>query len=213
MEMKQNLGLVGDSFRLLSACFYEPEKQMFLDENLCLNLSDCLKTFDLLASEDSQKMQLSLLELEENTLKIDHAALFIGPFELSAPPYGSVYLEDENQVMGESTIQVKRIYEKANLQINQKELADHIAIELEFMSYLFGREIDALQNNNEKEQSRLQSLQKSFFQDYLNPWIPDLCQKIETNAETEFYKLLASVLRQFSNEMTNLFEQRSDELS
>jgi putative dimethyl sulfoxide reductase chaperone len=213
MEMEQHLQLVGDSFRLLSACFYEPEKQMFLEENLCLNLSDLLKPLDLLASTDSQKMQNALLESDEKALIIDHAALFIGPFELSAPPYGSVYLDAENQVMGESTIRVRRIYEEANLRINQKEPADHIAIELEFMSYLFGLEINANQKSNKKEQSRLQLLQKSFFQEYLNPWIPDLCQKIETNAETEFYKLLASVLRQFSNEMTNLFEQRTDELS
>lgn len=213
MEMNQNLQLVGDSFRLLSACFYEPEKQLFLDENLCLNLSDLLKPLDSLASEDSQKMQNSLRELDEQTLKIDHASLFIGPFELSAPPYGSVYLEDENQVMGTTTIQINQIYEAENLKINQKEPADHIAIELEFMSYLFGLEINAIQKSDKDEQSRLQSLQKRFFQEYLNPWIPDLCQKVEMNAETDFYKLLASVLRQFVNELSNLFAQRKLELS
>ena len=213
MEMEQHLQLVGDSFRLLSACFYEPEKQMFLEENLCLNLSDLLKPLDLLASTDSQKMQNALLESDEKALIIDHAALFIGPFELSAPPYGSVYLEAENQVMGTSTFQIKQIYEDANLRIDQKEPADHIAIELEFMSYLFGLEIKAIQKSNKKEQSRIQSLQKSFFQTYLNSWTPDFCQKIETNAETDFYKLLASVLRQFVNEMSNLFTQRKVELS
>lgn len=209
MELEGNLKCVGEVFRLLSACFYEPEKQLFLDENLCLNLSALLKPINLMMSEDALNMQNALIEIEEKILQVDHAALFIGPFELAAPPYGSIYLEDGNQVIGESTIQVQRIYDEVNLRVDLKEPADHIAIELEFMSYLFGMELNAIQNDKKKEQIRLRSLQKSFFLDYMNPWIPELCQKIETNAETDFYKLHASILRRFSYEMNGVYLQQN----
>jgi len=174
---------------------------MFLEENLYLNLSDLLKPFDLTASETSQKMQNALLETDEEALKIDHAALFIGPFEMGASPYGSIYLDQEQQVMGESTFKVKQFYQDAGLQVNQKEPPDHIAIELEFMSYLFRLEIEAIQKRDNKEQKKIIRLQETFFQTILYPWVPELCKKIEDNAKTDFYKYLASILRLFSKEM------------
>ncbi|UTW70898.1 molecular chaperone TorD family protein [Anaerobacillus sp. HL2] len=36
-------------------------------------------------------------------LKVDFAKLFVGPFDVLAPPYSSVYLNEGRAVYGEST--------------------------------------------------------------------------------------------------------------
>ncbi|MBF0280038.1 MAG: molecular chaperone TorD family protein [SAR324 cluster bacterium] len=180
--------------RLLAACFCEPEKVLFIEENLCPNLATLLTSIDSESSKFAEAMQQELLETSEVDLKVDHAALFIGPFQLNAPPYGSVYLEKEGQVMGVSTLRVAQFYEETGIQVSEKEPADHIAIELEFMSYLFRCEVDAIHQEKKEDQQKFQDLQRVFFKDFLNPWIPIFCQKIEKHANSQFYRNLAFIL-------------------
>jgi TorA maturation chaperone TorD len=42
----------------------------------------------------------------------------VGPFLVPAPPYGSVYLEDNRQLMGDSTIDVRRHYLSLGLDLS-----------------------------------------------------------------------------------------------
>ncbi len=48
-------------------------------------------------------------------LKVEFSKLFVGPYKLFAAPYGSVYLDDERKVMGDSTLDVKNRYREAGL--------------------------------------------------------------------------------------------------
>jgi TorA maturation chaperone TorD len=63
------------------------------------------------------------------TLEVDYTGLFVGPFLAPAPPYGSVYLEDGRQIMGESTIDVRQHYLSLGLDLSTdfKEPPDHIS--------------------------------------------------------------------------------------
>lgn len=204
MNIDQICQIQSDCFRLLSVCFYEPEKDLLLEEDLCLNLSALLKQMDDRASEAAQNMQQALLSTDEMALKVDYAALFVGPFNLGAPPYSSVYLDKSNQVMGDSTLQVKTFYEEAGLQLDQQELPDHIAIELEFMSYLMNMEIHSVDKSEDENHEKFMGMRSHFFLSYLYPWIPELCQRIAENAETEFYRELSISLRLFSKRVKEL---------
>ncbi len=62
-------------------------------------------------------------------LTIDHARLFVGPFALLAPPYGSVYLEGERRLMGDSTLAAGECYNEVGLEL---AAATRIFIESEF---------------------------------------------------------------------------------
>lgn len=197
--------LTGDRssvYRLLSACFYEPERDLFLKENLCGNLAKLLEKDCPEAASAAKKMVKDLENSSQVDLAVEHAALFIGPFELPSPPYGSVYLEKNNRLMGDTTMEVKKIYAEAGLKLEVQEPPDHISFELEFIQYLFTMEKEASdKGDNEKAQS-LATLRKDFQRVYLTSWVPRFCEKIRAATKLMFYRNLADCLEIFINHET-----------
>ncbi len=133
----------GDCFKLLAACFYEPDKQLFIEEELGENLEQLLGQLAPQCLTASRQMKIALNELGQSKLSIDHAALFVGPFELIAAPYGSVYIDKKRTVMGDSSQNVAHCYQDAGVSVDVKEPPDHIAIELEFLHFLCSKEATA----------------------------------------------------------------------
>ena len=177
-----------DSYKLLSDCYHLPDEKLIEDlsgldtkiggifsdlANFCPGISDI------------------------GSLAIDHSKLFVGPYGLLASPYGSVYLEDKSQIMGNSTIDVQKRYAEEGLDIGLKEAPDHIAIELEFLYFLIFQEIAAFNNHDYDNVSLYQSKQKSFLETHLGVWVTDFTNNIAENTETEFYKNLARLTNSF----------------
>jgi len=181
---------------LLAACFYEPDKSLLLEEQVCENLRDLLQKWTPGAAKAANDMNLSLKICTQDRLSIDHAALFVGPFELIAAPYGSVYKEKNRQIMGESTIDVLRFYQYADLSVDIKEPPDHIAIELEFMSYLCTKEAESIRDGNQEETNKFRNIQTQFFQTALN-WVPQFCNSIKEGTNNPFYLGVADCLDRF----------------
>jgi len=198
MNHIKTLADTGACFRLLSACLYEPEKDLFLEQSVCDNLSHLLSSISPEAAKHAQAMADELAKQDQQQLALDHAALFIGPFELQAPPYGSVYLEKKREVMGATTLEVLKFYQDAGLQVEEREPADHIAIELEFMSHLHGRETAALQDNSAEEANRYANLREKFFSTCLNPWVAEFCRTVRDGTDSAFYQALADCLAAFT---------------
>ena len=197
MSHLERLTTAGSCFRLFSACFYEPEKDLFLEQSVCDNLNRLLNSISPGAARQSLKMADELVKQEQQQLVLDHSALFIGPFELQAAPYGSVYLEKKREVMGETTMEVLKFYQDAGLQVEEREPADHIAIELEFMSYLHDREATALQRGSAEEAERYAKLRRKFFSTCLNPWVDEFCRTVRKGTDNGFYQALADCLAAF----------------
>ena len=98
----------GDCFKLLAACFYEPERALFIEEQVGEKLG---MLFDNLVPDDARiarEMVKFVEQLGQEKMSIDHAVLFVGPFELLAAPYGSVYIEKKRRVIGESSVKPAR---------------------------------------------------------------------------------------------------------
>ncbi len=192
--VSQNEALTrGTCFKLLAACFYEPEKNLFIEENLCRNLQELLDGWAPGAAQAASDMGPALLNTEQEQLSLAHAELFIGPFELIAPPYGSVYLEKNRQIMGDTTMGVLKSYQEAGLSVDEKEPPDHIAIELEFMSFLSTREAEAVAKGEAIEAEKFRGQQKDFYHNYLS-WAPSFCEAIRKGTKSQFYKSLAECL-------------------
>ena len=189
----------GDCFRLLSACFYPPKKELYLKECLFQNLTTALSQVCPEALMSSTKMEEAFLHDSGEDLAVEYARLFVGPYELMAPPYGSVYLDHERRVMGDSTMEVIKIYKEAGLSIDQdfKELPDHIAVELEFMYYLIYQEAEALEKGQSDKALALRETQGLFLNRFLKPWVPNLCDRIKASTENEFYNCLANCVLVF----------------
>lgn len=195
MENSREILIRSDCYRLLSACFYEPDKDLFLEENVCLNLASLLATSPQAAAAAS-KMHSALTDVTQNDLMLDYAGLFIGPFELIAAPYGSVYLEKSRRLMGDTTIAIKHCYAAEGLNVETKEPPDHIAVELEFMSFLSQKEVAAIEQKNQTESARLHTLQVNFFHSAMR-WLPAFCEKIQGGAQTPYYRAVGECLTHF----------------
>ncbi len=189
--------LLSDTYRLLAAAFYPPDRRFFLEENLCSNLE---RVFNELCPEAVPHCQAMAHALQNSTteeLQVEHAALFIGPFELLAPPYGSVYLEGKHAIMGDSTVEVQRLYRQAGLLLKEKEVPDHIALELEFAGYLAGKVHGRQHDNDRDAMEETRKFYKQFVHGTLIRWIPEFCRRIRSETEHTLYNSLASCLEEF----------------
>lgn len=126
-------------------------------------------------------------------IKNDFADLFVGPFELKAPPWGSVYLHVDKEVFGESTIEVHQYYKMygVDLDTGANEPADHIGLMFAFLSYLFSKMVDA--NHGEDEiDSWIEAIRK-FLTDHMLTWTSVFFDLVQENAETPYYKNVAQL--------------------
>lgn len=181
---------LADAFRLPSPALSEDVKA----------LADALKVLDSEAGPDAARLATGrYTETDRQEITIDHAALFIGPFLVPAPPYGSVYLEDKRQLMGASTIEVRKHYLRIGLDLSPdfKEAPDHICAELEFMHVLVHQAVAAVDAGDRDLLATSVRQQRTFLERHLGDWVPAFADKVAEHARTDFYRLLASVVRVF----------------
>ena len=189
-----------EAYRLLADGYHRPE-QSLLDGLAKLEM--CMEQVCSEAGKHINSMQAdSAGILGPENLKIDYARLFVGPFNLLAPPYGSVYLEGERRVMGASTADVQKRYQVAGLDVATgfKDAPDHIAAELEFMHFLIFKAMEAANQGDVNSIVTCFLNQQSFLKDHLGAWVPEFTGKIVDNAKTSFYQNLARATEAFIKE-------------
>lgn len=185
----------GDCYRLLAACFYQPQKEIFMEGGLLKNLTASLQQVCPEAAVFSSGMEKNVLNYSDEELAVEYAKLFVGPNEMIAPPYGSMYLDGEKTIMGDSTMEVIRMYQEEGLARDSefKDLPDHIAVELEFMYYLVFKEAEALEKSDMVSAHNLLKKQRSFHENFLGRWVPQFCRKIKEGTENGFYREIAEL--------------------
>jgi TorA maturation chaperone TorD len=197
----------GDCYKLLAACFYEPDRELFLSEHLGENLAGLLTACQCpKAAAAASVLQTALAASDPEELLVEFARLFVGPFELGAPPYGSVYFEENGRLMGDSTLAAQNLYREAGLAQEIKEAPDHIALELEFLHYLCRMAAEAVAKNNTARAEEWAGREAEFLRRLLRPWAPVFCEKIRQGTEDGFYSALADCLGNFVAEITLLPE-------
>ena len=189
-----------DAYARLAECYSLPDNQ----------LSMIVKELELLfqtlnAEELYQPTLLSIKDLDEiniDTLTVDFSRLFVGPYSLLAPPYGSVYLEGKRRLMEDSTMDILLRYADAGLTTSEdfNDIPDHIRAELEFMHYLIIKEIDAAYNGDTNQLTTILESQRAFLENHLCAWISDFADNVAANAQTAFYRKLARTTEAFVND-------------
>jgi len=174
-------------YRLLAQCYYAPDENIF----------ETFKNLMELSGQNPGNDVRDPVDDDFTSIIVDHARLFVGPYQILAPPYGSIYMENTGMIMGESTIEAVNRYEESGLNIVIKEVPDHIAIELEFMYFLIFHEIEQAKNHNLERASHFQAKQSEFLDNHLGRWVLAFADRIMENAETNFYRSLALFTRKF----------------
>lgn len=105
--------------------------------------------------------------------------LFVGPKAPSAPPFASVYLEPEPQLMGRSTLNIRYLYQMMGLTSPwQNSLPDdHISLELDAYYQLQ----TVLSQVNPAE---LTALREYFLLSHLDRWLPKFISRVKTAPDT-----------------------------
>jgi TorA maturation chaperone TorD len=196
----------GEAYKLLAGCYYLPTPE------LIGKLQDLKQQMDGVCTEARLYVKEMYDEIKRvddfADLSLDFSRLFLGPYKVHAPPYGSIYLDGERQIMGNSTLELRNKYREAGVDISAdfRNPPDHIAAELEFMYFLIFKEVDAIGNSDIEATLSLIEEQRAFLREHLGAWVFDFTDIIEENAETDFYRNLARATKTF-------IEQNLHELS
>ncbi len=185
-----------DVYRLLSACFYEPEKA-FLEEDVFGQLERALAALNSTQAVNAKSMGEYFRESSVEELRIDYTRLFLGPFGIRSKPYGSVYLDGNNVVMGKSTMALLNLYRDGGFHVadNFSEMPDHVAVELEFL-YLLNIRL-AEDHIEVTKRDQLSGLERSLLMEHLGRWIVPFAQAMQSGAGTDFYRKLAELTQSF----------------
>jgi TorA maturation chaperone TorD len=182
-----------DGYQLLSTFYYPPEADTLS------KLSALQATLGSLCPPAQPAIANMQTEQNVESLQIDFASLFVGPFKLLAPPYGSIYLEGKREVMGDSTLDTLKRYRAAGLELSGdvKEAPDHIAFELEFVYYLTFKMVQAVDGANTTDAINCLEQMKGFLTKHPGRWIGRFTEAVQQNAGTDFYRSLAVATQLF----------------
>ena len=133
-------------------------------------------------------------------LAIEYTQLFVGPGP-HLSPHESVHTESgeirDGELWGPQTVKVKAFIEAAGLSYADDfhEMPDHVSAEFEFMAKLTAHEAERWQAGDEENARGSLQIQRRFFDEHINQWVPRFCQKILDRNESEFYGKIAELAR------------------
>lgn len=182
---------VSTLYKFFSKCFYYPDKD--LTE---LFHRDTIEAFVQIFSEKptNQEKFLDWIDHCESEsamlrdLQVEYTGLFITAVpKVLAPPYASFYLE--NEIYGRMSGEISGVYHQYGFRISgqMKEPADHLALELEFLS----RMVDT---------HEWEGLEGEFLRKYLLTWLNDFNLRVKEEARLPVYPYLVTVLKLFLTE-------------
>lgn len=145
------------------------------------------------------KVDIVTNESNFDDLHWDYTKMMIGPFDLAAPPWESVYVQKEKMLFQKCTMDVRKTYEHFGFQkaAYNIEADDHIGLELDFIYHLNNLCMQSVKEENIQEVSYLLTQQEKFIEEHLSAFVPELSKRIVEHAETPFYVGMAKVLNHY----------------
>lgn len=110
--------------------------------------------------------------IDEDELEILFNRYFVGPMEPIADPFASVYIDDPQSVMTQSTLHVRSLYETMGFFYPLKNIVpeDHIGVELDaYYQLIYLEEV--------KNVAYLSELRYYFFHEHIAVWMPQLIER------------------------------------
>jgi TorA maturation chaperone TorD len=91
-------------------------------------------------------------------------------------PYEGAYRG--SQAAGPLLAELQKEYARAALVLSTNDLPDHVSVELEYMSYLCGLELETTQSGEDKRRCRIVKVQYLFLENHLGQWLPALLERV-----------------------------------
>jgi len=187
-----------DLCRFMAACYYQPGPE-FAEEKVFDSMRHAARRIHPELAAQVRRLGEEFTAEGTESLLLDYTRLFLGPSHAIAKPFGSVWLEDQKILMGNSTMAVLALYEEGGFEMDEqfRELPDHVAAELEFLYLLIYRENYAQRNGEPEALKAAMSLKKRFLDEQLGLWIGPFTAAVKAGAQSGFYRQLAELTDRF----------------
>ena len=187
-----------DLCRYLAACYYQPGPE-FAEEKVYDSMLDAASRIHPDLAAHARRLGEEFVAEGVDNLLLDYTRLFLGPTHIIAKPYGSVWLERDKTLMGDSTMAVQKLYREGGFDIDEEfhELPDHIAAELEFLYLLIYRENEAHRDGKDEAREAKAALRKRFLDEHLGRWVGPFTAAVSDGAQRVFYRELAALTDRF----------------
>jgi TorA maturation chaperone TorD len=195
-------------YRLFCSVFLYPDEEMLID--LQMGVTELLNSSgywnEYAFAENLQQLISNIIDLDlddRKPLVNEYNRLFL--VKPKVPPYETTYLKLTGQSQGMIGADLSGIYGSAGLVVSPEmnELPDHIAVQLEFMSFLCKKESTALQENNQPDLIAAQQEQRSFLNNHLARWFPSFAKKAleEANSDLLYRQVVETTFGFLRNEL------------
>ena len=184
--------------RFLAACYYQPGPE-FAEEKVFDSMLDAASRIDPDLAAHARRLGQQFTAGGPENLLLDYTRLFLGPNQVIAQPYGSVWLSAEKTLMGDTSMAVLKLYEEGGFEIAEdfRELPDHIAAELEFLYLLIFRQNQARRSGDAAALESATGLRKRLLDEHLGRWVGPFTAAVRSGAQSAFYRELAELTDRF----------------
>ncbi len=133
---------------------------------------------------------------DEEALRADYAALFVGPGPMLACPWESVHRGEEGLTFDRQTFEVRQAYAAFGRRAPRfnREPDDHVGLELAFVGELAASALEALEDGRDAEARRLAAGAATFCAEHLQPWVPGFAAQVAAGARTPLYRAVGLLL-------------------
>lgn len=177
--------------RLFGALFYYTPDSDVLSA-LYPSLNDIESLFCWHNPQLIAKQRTILVEhIADEQLPYQYSILFEGQGFMPAPPWGSVYLDKENLLMGESTRRYREFLQHYNIVIQTgiNEPEDQFGLMMMALALLI-----------ESEQFAAVS---TLISEHLMPWAPSYLSLLKVYSDSPFYQALGIIAEQYLSQLVN----------
>ncbi|WP_434524394.1 Tat proofreading chaperone DmsD [Photorhabdus asymbiotica] len=167
--------------RMLGACFYYSPQSEQISPLIPL-FADIDKLFPWSNSNKIKSLTSKITVLPTEFLQYDYSILFEGQGAMPAPPWGSIYLDRENLLLGESTLAYREFLAQQNIVLSskQREPEDQFGLMLLALVYIL--------EQGHKPAARI------LLEQHLLPWAYRYLELVQTTKlENDFYPILAAI--------------------
>ncbi|CAM3614536.1 Tat proofreading chaperone DmsD [Rahnella bruchi] len=176
----ESISLTG---KVLGAMLYYPPSSPEVSALIALfETDDWAESWPCVSDEARAQASEYFRQISSADERLDDAfqRLFVGPYALPAPPWGSVYLDKESVVFGDSTLTLRQWMRENGIEphLTQAEPEDHIGLLLMMAAWL-AENSPALLNE--------------FLTMHLLPWAGRYLELLRQKAEHPFYVGVAAL--------------------
>lgn len=148
-------------------------------------------------------------------LSEEHVRLFsVSPSGTPCSPYESSYVETGGEGAGWVKAHLQHTYRRAGLAISGSlnESPDHVAVELEFMSYLCRQEAADWERRTPDQAVQLLAQERMFLRTHLGRWFGDFGRLVQATTVEPLYALAAEAAGAFVEHDRDLVDALSNDV-